>query len=791
MFSSRLATALVLALMLASPPTRASEPPQTEESLLEQLEGATGSSSSGYRVAYELGRLRSASGLRKIAEKGDHQLVAGFNHGMSLAERDRGGALPPDLEKVVVDRFEDPRVGRDLEMLLMNGRYRSRALFDLMVKRVSDPGLKPFDRGQSAYRLTRTDLPVEREVQALLGTPAFSQAESGRLELAQFLAERHYDPVVPILQQMLLQGSDAEAYGAVRSLSELGTPESTAAVIGYLRGAGGRDAGRAREVLNHLLAELAKLPPEKPIDFAALRTVLPEKMEAATAFAYVQLLQRRHEKSGTKELLAIVARGPSDQAFHAAFQALLALGDVAAWTSAAAELDNQRAANRMDPSTYQRLSKSLQERIADPAGASLRDTAKWEEDREREAIQARKRKLDEATRDLQRLLDSDPRRYAAEYAKHLEAVEALLRDVSKTSVAEPIRRELAQGHLQLGHVFRFDLGEPREALAEYEKARTFEQRGSFSPSRLAVADLAQFALGDRDAAIRAYEEALSSDAPDAVNLQDLETRKLVEWWQKWVGREVLFLREGRRFSGPVTREDVPGVYMSAVFGAFAPAHPALRKVLWKEGKRSPEAIREALRSLPPSRILLLQSISLLPYLGSDELLRFLERHDPSRVWSGAILVTCLQATARSGHHEFQILPSKEDFGSDLQNPFPAAAKAFVAATGIDLPLAPDPRLETPEETWALFLRSLKSGDRNSALQCFGLRMRMTVEALFARMSDAELAKMGSDFGADLKPAEKGNDALGRQYVASGGKGEKASVAIDFENDDGEWRIRFM
>ena len=244
------------------------------------------------------------------------------------------------------------------------------------------------------------------------------------LELAQFLAERHYDPVVPILQQMLLQGSDAEAYGAVRSLSELGTPESTAAVIGYLRGAGGRDAGRAREVLNHLLAELAKLPPEKPIDFAALRTVLPEKMEAATAFAYVQLLQRRHEKSGTKELLAIVARGPSDQAFHAAFQALLELGDVAAWTSAAAELD-------------------------------------------------------------------------------------------------------------------------------------------------------------------------------------------------------------------------------------------------------------------------------------------------------------------------------------------------------------------------------KSGDRNSALQCFGLRMRMTVEALFARMSDAELAKMGSDFSADLKPAEKGNDALGRQYVASGGKGEKASVAIDFENDDGEWRIRFM
>src|SRR5437879_2647638 len=110
MFSSRLATALVLALMLAPPPTRASEPPQTEESLLEQLEGATGSSSSGYRVAYELGRLRSASGLRKIAEKGDHQLVAGFNHGMSLAERDRGGALPPDLEKVIVDRHDPSRV---------------------------------------------------------------------------------------------------------------------------------------------------------------------------------------------------------------------------------------------------------------------------------------------------------------------------------------------------------------------------------------------------------------------------------------------------------------------------------------------------------------------------------------------------------------------------------------------------------------------------------------------------------------------------------------------------------
>jgi hypothetical protein len=50
--------------------------------------------------------------------------------------------------------------------------------------------------------------------------------------------------------------------------------------------------------------------------------------------------------------------------------------------------------------------------------------------------------------------------------------------------------------------------------------------------------------------------------------------------------------------------------------------------------------------------------------------------------------------------------------------------------------------------------------------------------------------MGSDFGAALRPAEKAN-ALGRQYVASGGNREKASVAIDFENDDGVWRIRSM
>src|SRR5439155_907587 len=70
--------------------------------------------------------------------------------------------------------------------------------------RLERPGLGPEDYNNLAGQICRTDLPVEKEELAiLLAFPDGKETVRGRALLYGCLAERHYDPATPRIEQAL------------------------------------------------------------------------------------------------------------------------------------------------------------------------------------------------------------------------------------------------------------------------------------------------------------------------------------------------------------------------------------------------------------------------------------------------------------------------------------------------------------------------------------------------------------------------------------------------------------
>ena len=140
-------------------------------------------------MATDLGKKGDAAGLERIIGIGDPALVQAFDYGMRYEQK----ALPPGVELLVVQNFNDARVGAALRAL--TPRYRTRALFDLHYARVQaayksdEPSLK---------EILNTDLAGIDEV-LLRVAPKFS-APPGQLNPAvAFTARRKYAGAAPHL----------------------------------------------------------------------------------------------------------------------------------------------------------------------------------------------------------------------------------------------------------------------------------------------------------------------------------------------------------------------------------------------------------------------------------------------------------------------------------------------------------------------------------------------------------------------------------------------------------------
>ena len=169
-------------------------------------------------------------------------------------------------------------------------------------------------------------------------------------------------------------------------------------------------------------------------------------------------------------------------------------------------------------------------------------------------------------------------------------------------------------------------------------------------SNFALADTYEFDLGEKAKAIRAYEAMRAAVHEGAGKSSDPSVRVFLDWWDAWLGHETRFLRSGTRVSRPVPREESLGLFAGMLLlPGVEPRHPALTALLRRveSGREKPDrdAVRSTLDSLPASRLILMRTVALLAYLEPDEMVAYLERHDPSRFWSASLLTMAVLITA--------------------------------------------------------------------------------------------------------------------------------------------------
>lgn len=113
--------------------------------------------------------------------------------------------------------------------------------------------------------------------------------------------------------------------------------------------------------------------------------------------------------------------------------------------------------------------------------------------------------------------------------------------------------------------------------------------------------------------------------------------------------------------------------------------------------------------------------------------------------------------------------------------------AVLVQLSLDRSAGPDPKLATPELTWAYYLESLRSGDRDSALSCLVSTARSKFRDVIKSASDEQLRRMGESMKAfTLTGVSFGNFTEGVATRHDGHTG-----MIYFQNVGGEWKINEM
>jgi hypothetical protein len=96
---------------------------------------------------------------------------------------------------------------------------------------------------------------------------------------------------------------------------------------------------------------------------------------------------------------------------------------------------------------------------------------------------------------------------------------------------------------------------------------------------------------------------------------------------------------------------------------------------------------------------------------------------------------------------------------------------------------PDPRFQTVEKTWQVFLGALMTGDRTTALNCLGGKAEARWKQRVERMSDEDLRQIATTIRA--MKVQWGDDYEKEGLVADT---ENRVVGIAFRNVNEEWKI---
>ncbi len=141
------------------------------------------------QAARDFGRAADAAALDRIIRMGTPQLVRHYAAGLQIS---RIEVLPAEVEALVVEHFNDPRVGAELRNF--EPRYRTRRLFDMHLERIRST----IRADEPSFRqILRTD--QEGIDDALLQVAAKFPPSSDASDVVFLLARRRHPDAVPLL----------------------------------------------------------------------------------------------------------------------------------------------------------------------------------------------------------------------------------------------------------------------------------------------------------------------------------------------------------------------------------------------------------------------------------------------------------------------------------------------------------------------------------------------------------------------------------------------------------------
>ena len=641
----------------------------------------------------------------------------------------------------------------------------------ILIGVLSKPGLTPRAYNGIAYALGGSRMPDEIDNDLVRALPTI--AEEDRRPIVFELSRRKHPAAIPYLRT-IAEGTTVFAEQACRELAAIPDARAVAAALECLR----RDAGAHPNLATSVAAALSTLPLDVPVDVIAVRRALPAKLEGFVMQHYANLVAKRGDKAGAAELAALVPQEAASSDWHSlpVTDAVLASNDPATWARARAALDAADAAGKGGPSSVA-IRRRLDKAIADPSAARQA----MQDERASQSMRKNTSAIDDRLAKLEPLRTSDPRAWADQTERELAALDAIAaRDGGPA--AKSVVASAGQRRMQLGAVVRFVLHEPERALKIYETAFSGDELAQGPLKALLVGDLLQFDLHDRARAVAVYRRGIAGLASMPARGGGAE---VVEWWKAWYEREIGFLEHGTTSAGShVDLEQCNGTVMIMGMAASI-AGPFAATTGTRDLGRAPRGLStQELDALPASHLSLLSMLSAPLPDDADAVVRAFARHDPSGGLTDCLVALVLTAE-RDGGRLGEMLPSiRTADGKD--GPLLVASKRIAASSGRALPAA-DARKSSPEATWTLFLDSLRHGDAETALSCFGSERRAELRPLIANRSADDLRKLAeSHVGFQVAPS------IGQSYVEAAvtrERGTEKQVGIaTFAKRGGEWVV---
>ncbi len=175
-------------------------------------------------------------------------------------------------------------------------------------------------------------------------------------------------------------------------------------------------------------------------------------------------------------------------------------------------------------------------------------------------LSARTRALFLSKHRLIRSQDGPAETYVTGALQYTKALEKFLADFPALPQAERWREDLANEYIWAGHVLRFQLGKPEQALSLYACAEKFNR----SLALLAAADTYQFALQNKAKAIELYQGLLDSASNGSKNAKT----DAAVLGKVWLRHQLAYLKTGKAFSGAISADDMvnTAAFLSRVAG---------------------------------------------------------------------------------------------------------------------------------------------------------------------------------------------------------------------------------